>query len=203
MAAGMMGQVDGTFTTEQRDLFASGLVAEIGVSAYAVWSAIKYYADLNTGEAFPGIRALGDKLGIGKSTVQRAIETLEAHKMLRIVKSHSKRRGQTYIARERLSVRVGSRVLCVIVLDYVPARMRGKITRLSHSLETGEHDDEAWADVEIIPGPGFEWDATAGLLRGRVAASELPAAPAQDDATRQLGASILARLAPGLSEKIR
>ena len=41
----MEGQVDSSFTTEQRDLFASGLVAEIGVNAYAVWQAIKFYAD--------------------------------------------------------------------------------------------------------------------------------------------------------------
>ena len=44
------GNIDSSFTTEQRDLFASGIVAEIGVNAYAVWSAIKFYADYNTGQ---------------------------------------------------------------------------------------------------------------------------------------------------------
>ena len=55
--------IDSSFVTEQRDLFASGIVAEIGVNAYAVWSAIKYFADYNTGHAWPGMRKLGEKLG--------------------------------------------------------------------------------------------------------------------------------------------
>lgn len=65
----MEGQIDSSFTTEQRDMFASGMVAEIGVNAYAVWHGIKYYADFETGEAFPGMRALGKKLGISQPTV--------------------------------------------------------------------------------------------------------------------------------------
>ena len=73
----MEGQIDSSFTTEQRDLFASGIVAEIGVNAYAVWSAIKFYADYNTGHAWPGMRTIGEKLGISKDTVQRAIESLQ------------------------------------------------------------------------------------------------------------------------------
>ena len=95
----MEGRIDSSFTTEQRDLFASGIVAEIGVNAYAVWHAIKYYADYNTGKAFPGMRTIAAKLGIGVGSVSRAIESLERARMLRVVQGHSKRRGQTYIAR--------------------------------------------------------------------------------------------------------
>ena len=106
----MEGRIDTSFTTEQRDLFASGLVAEIGVNAYAVWSAIKYFADYNTGHAWPGMRKLGEKLGLSPMTVKRAIDTLEQMKMVRIVAESTKRKGQTYIARERMSVRLGERI---------------------------------------------------------------------------------------------
>ena len=119
------GNIDSSFTTEQRDLFASGIVAEIGVSAYAVWHAIKYYADYNTGHAWPGMRKIGEKVGLSPMTVKRAIDTLEAARMVRIVAASSKRRGQTYIARERMTVGLGKIVLCTIVIDYVPARLRG------------------------------------------------------------------------------
>ena len=173
----MEGQVDSSFTTEQRDLFASGLVAEIGVNAYAVWQAIKFYADFATGEAFPGMRMMGQKLGLSQPTVQRAIKALEAAKMVRITKGHTKRRGQTYIARERMRITLGGQVLCTIVIDYVPNRLRQQINRIEQALITGEKDPEAFAEVEIIPGPGFSWDEECKVLRGRVAASNIPREP--------------------------
>lgn len=191
----MEGRIDSSFTTEQRDLFASGIVAEIGVSAYAVWHAIKYYADYNTGKAFPGMRTVAAKLGIGVGSVSRAIEALEKAKMLRIVQNHTKRRGQTYIARERMSVTVGTTTLCTIVIDYVPERLRGQIKRIGESFKTGEHDPEAFAEVEIIPGEGFIWDEKSKTLKGKVAASALPAPNhAADDYHQQIGREILARI---------
>src|SRR4030042_5590727 len=115
------GQIDCTFITQQRDLFGSGLVAEIGGNAYAVWSAIKYFANYHTGEAFPGMREIGQKVGVSKDTVHRAILVLTEAHLLRIMDNAKyKRKGQTYIARERLVVRLGDRILCVVVIDYVP-----------------------------------------------------------------------------------
>lgn len=191
----MEGRIDSSFTTEQRDLFASGIVAEIGVSAYAVWHAIKYYADYNTGKAFPGMRTIAAKLGIGVGSVSRAIDSLERAKMLRIVQNHTKRRGQTYIARERISVTIGTTTLCTIVIDYVPERLRGQIKRLGESFKTGEHDPEAFAEAEIIPGEGFEWDEKSQTLKGKVAATTLPAANhSADDYHTQIGRQILQRI---------
>ena len=190
------GHIDSSFTTEQRDLFASGIVAEIGVNAYAVWSAIKFYADYNTGHAWPGIRKLGEKLGLSAMTVKRAIDQLEQAKMVRIVAESTKRKGQTYIARERMSIRLGKRVLCTIVIDYVPGTLRGKINRLESALATGEADPEAFAAVEIIPGEGFEWDDNTRTLRGQVAAREIPRAPDPDDYHRKIGEALLQRSLP-------
>jgi DNA-binding transcriptional MocR family regulator len=195
MSNGIQGRVDSSFTTEQRDLFASGIVAEIGVSAYAVWHAIKFYADYNTGKAFPGMRTISAKLGISVGSVSNAIKALEAAKMLRIAQGHTKRRGQTYIARERMSVNIGTTTLCTIVIDYVPERLRGQIKRIGEALRTGEDDPEAFAEVEIIPGPGFEWDPVAKVLRGKLAAASLPPANTDaDDYHKQLGEAFIARI---------
>lgn len=199
----MEGRIDSSFTTEQRDLFASGLVAEIGVNCYAVWQAIKYYADYNTGEAFPGMRTLGAKLGISPATVQRAIKGLVEVKLLRVAKGHNKRRGQTYIARERLRVTLGNTVLCTIIVDYVPNNMRQRLNRIEQSLTTGEKDPEAFAEVEIIPGEGFVWDSKAGVLRGKVAAKEIPQSrDNSDDYHQALGESILQRIAPNMKKRM-
>lgn len=188
------GHIDSSFTTEQRDLFASGLVAEIGVNAYAVWSAIKFFADYNTGHAWPGMRKLGEKLGLSPMTVKRAIDSLEDAHMVRIVASSTKRKGQTYIARERMTVRLGKRVLCTIVLDYVPGTLRQQIKRLESALATGEDDPEAFAEVEIIPGEGFAWDETSRTLRGKVETRDIPRAPDPDDYHRKIGEAILSRM---------
>lgn len=187
----MQGKIDSSFQTEQRDLFASGVVAEIGVNAYAVWSAIKYHADFETGEAWPGMRKLGELVGLSKSAVDRAVDILEDAKMLRVVKSPNRRRGQTYIARERMAVRIGSRILCTIVIDYVPARLRGRIKALEDALGSGG-SLEALADVEIIPGEGFTWDSDSKTLRGRLSASELPLATnPQEDHFNRIGEALL------------
>lgn len=190
----MKGKIDASFQTEQRDMFASGIVAEIGVNAYAVWSAIKYHADFQTGEAWPGMRRLGELVGLSKSAVDRAVDALEAAKLLRVVKSSNKRRGQTYVARERMAVRIGSRVLCTIVIDYVPAKMRGTLDKIEKALE-GKAGSEAFADVEIIPGEGFLWDAKENVLRGRIEAREVPPSD-EDDHFRKIGEAILNRRKP-------
>lgn len=198
------GQIDCTFITQQRDLFGSGLVAEIGANAYAVWSAIKYFANYRTGEAFPGMREIGRKVGVSKDTVHRAIQVLmEAH-LLRIVdNSKYKRKGQTYIARERIVVRLGNQILCVVVIDYVPEKIRKTITRINEALKTGEKDSEAWAEVEIIPGSGFSWDANSKTLKASVELSEIPEGNNERDGSYQrLGEEILTKIAPELAQQI-
>lgn len=191
------GKIDSSFQTEQRDLFTSGIVAEIGVHAYAVWSAIKYHADYNTGEAWPGMRRLGELVGLSKSAVARAIGTLEAAKMLRVTK-RDKGRGQTYVARERMAVRIGNRVICTILMDYIPGRLRGQIAEIERALEDPARAPEAFANVEIVPGEGFVWNEEKKAITGRLNASELPKNQHDPDAEhfRQIGAAMLKKVLP-------
>lgn len=201
----MDGEIDGTFQTLQRDMFTSGLVAEIGVNAFGVWSAIKCYADFSTGQAWPGMREIGGKIGLSKSSVQRAIEILLRAHLLRVVSgSKFRNKGQTYVARERLAVRLGGKIVCYVCVDYVPAHLRRRINRINQSLRTGEHDPDAWAEVEIIPGQGFLWDPVAGTLKSSISASALPASPSaeSDDYHRQLGEEIFSKIAPVAAKKL-
>ena len=167
----MQGRINTSFATYQADLFESGLVAQIGANAFAVWSAIKAHADYQTGISWPSIRRLMELTGLASATVQKCLRTLEDAKLLR---SEVKGRSRYYLARERLDISLGSRVLCTVVVDYVPARMRAQLAKVRDALEAGSKDPEAFAAVEIIPGPGFVWDEKANALRGSVAASELP-----------------------------
>lgn len=201
----MEGEIDSTFQTQQRDMFTSGIVAEIGVNAYAVWSVIKCYADFGTGEAWPGMREIGAKIGLGKSTVQRAVEVLQAAHMLRVVADAKfKRRGQTYIARERLAVRLGGRIMCFVVVDYIPTRLRGQLNRINQALKTGEDDQNAWAEVEIIPGEGFVWDDKSHTLKSSIRAASIPLSPSSESDAyhQQLGEELFARISTNFAARV-
>lgn len=183
------GDIDTTYHTVQRDLFTSGLAAQIGTQAFAVWSVVKLHADFDNGQAWPSIRTLAELTGLGNATVMRAIAVLEkAHMLRKEVQGRAgsgRGRGRvshTYVARERLDVRLGNRVLCTIVMDYLPFQVHKRLKAFKDALngsyptspEEKKKLDELWAQVDILPGPGFEWDPEAKKLSARVHASELP-----------------------------
>jgi hypothetical protein len=172
----MEGRIDTSFQTLQRDLFASGLAADIGPNAFVTWLAIKNHADFENGLAWPGMRRLSVLTGLPLSSVSKAVQRLLAHHLVRVVtpSKGKARRGQTYLACERLDVRLGDRVLCTIVLDYVPAKLRGQVAKIDQALRVGEAAGDVFAGCTILPGPGFAWDQASGSLRARLPARELP-----------------------------
>lgn len=183
----MQGRINTTFGTYQADLFESGLVAQIGPNSFATWAAIKSHADYQTGISWPSIRRLMLLTGLASATVQKCLDTLEASHLLR---SEVKNKRRYYVARERLDVSIGSRVLCTIVVDYVPASMRDTLKRVKEALAGG--DQEVFALVDIIPGEGFAWDDTAKILRASILASEIPT-PENVEQLADVGARIAKR----------
>ena len=192
--------IDSSFITQQRDLFESGLVASIGANAFAVWCALKYHADFSTGRAFPGVRRLAELVGLNKDTVSKCLHTLSEARLLR---STPRGRGKAYVARERLDVRLGSVVVCSIVVDYIPSRIRQKILAVERAIESGAgFDDEAFAEVEIIPGPQFEWDPESKSLKGKLPARELASQqPVTPGAAREEFRQLLDRMRKKLPKK--
>jgi hypothetical protein len=177
-------------------MFESGLAAEIGANCFIVWTAIKTHADYNTGRAYPSIRRLAAITGLADKTVQKAIGTLRAASLLRIIKAGNQRASTRYLARERLDVRLGNRLLCRIVIDYVPAKIRANLHRIQETLKSGERNPEAFTDVEIIPGDGFSWNPNTGTLQAQIPIRELPPARvdgfnAEDFAASALGLKVI------------
>lgn len=196
----MKGQINSTFGTFQADMFESGLAAEVGANPFFIWLAIKAHADFQTGEAWPSIRRLAEITGLSAMTVQKAITTLETARLLRIKKRGNQKVSTRYIARERLDIKLGTQLICSIVVDYIPSQTRKKLERVKSSLKTGEHDPEAFAQVEIIPGEGFIWDATTGTLKNQIHASKLPTAEPTIDLSEFAG-SILGLKVAGFKAK--
>lgn len=176
----MQGHIDTSYLTLQRDFFESGLAAQIGANAFVVWNAIKIHADYATGTCFPGVRRLMQLTGLANATVQKALATLMEAKLVRVVHDRGRGKRRDIIARERLDIRLGDRVICTIVIDYVPNRLKNQLRRIANALQVGEKDDEAFADVEIIPGRGFVWDSVAGSLRASIQVHEIPVIPDTD-----------------------
>jgi hypothetical protein len=172
----MEGRIDTSFQTVQRDLFASGMAARIGMNAFGVWLAIKSHADYNTGEAWPGMRRLAELTGLSLGAVSNSVRVLVDVHLLRVVAQAKgkARRGNTYVARERMDVRLGERVLCTIVLDYVPSTLRLKLSAIDQALTVGEANPEVFADCEILPGDGFKWDSDSGALKASISARDIP-----------------------------
>ena len=199
----MDGKIDSTFGTFQRDMFESGLVAELGANCFVLWIAIKTHADFNTGIAWPSIRRLAAITGLADKTVQKAIKELEAASLLRIVKSGNQRASNRYIARERLDVRLGSRLLCRIVIDYVPEAIKSQLHKISETLKTGERNPDAFSEVEIIPGDGFVWNPETGTLKGAISIKEIPAKELTSIDAERFAASALGLKMAGIQKKAK
>ena len=199
----MDGKIDSTFGTFQRDMFESGLVAELGANCFVIWIAIKTHADFNTGVAWPSIRRLAAITGLADKTVQKAIKELEAASLLRIIKSGNQRASNRYLARERLDVRLGNRLLCRIVIDYVPQAIKQQLHGIAETLKTGERNPQAFADVEIIPGDGFVWDSVTGTLKGSISIKEMPSKPVDTIDAERFAASALGLKMAGIQKKAK
>lgn len=169
--------LDTTYYTHQRGVFSSGLAAQIKGDGFLVWSAIKSFADFETGESWPSIRTIMRDTGLSSETVQKAIDRLEELHLLRI-KRGTPPKPNTYVPRERMDVRIGNRVLCTIVIDYVPLSMRERLAKIKASAKSGDFSsDDVWADVDLIPGQGMIYDQTTGLFKTRMMADEVTAQP--------------------------
>lgn len=199
----MDGKIDSTFGTFQRDMFESGLAAEIGANGFIIWVAIKTHADFNTGVAWPSIRRLAAITGLSDKTVQKVIKELEQANLLRIVQSGNQRTSTRYIARERLDVRLGNRLLCRIVIDYVPQAIRQQLHKISETLKTGERNPEAFSQVEIIPGEGFTWNPTKGTLQGAISVKEMPVKELASIDAERFAASALGLKMAGIQKKAK
>lgn len=167
----IQGSIDTTFITAQRDMFTSGLAAEIGIAAFAVWHGIKWHSDFNTGESYPGIRRIAEITGTAPSTVQIAIKVLVEKHLLRIRKVGQK---NVYVARERIDVRVGNRVISTIVVDFVPDKMRERLAQLKSATNSDLANEDVWAQVDLLPGPGMVLDKKKGTFSGSMRADEVP-----------------------------
>jgi hypothetical protein len=121
----------------------SGDVAKLGPYATTVYLVIKTYANYSTGTAFPGIDLIGEKSGISKSQVIRALSALEESGY---IGKKQVGRKNVYTLRERIEVKgPDGRPEAVATWDYVPQLVTDAQAELKNFLLTG-----GTADAKII-----------------------------------------------------
>ena len=109
--------------------------------------------------------------GCADKTVQAAIKTLVAAHLLRVSK---KGQRNIYVARERMDVRVGDRVICTVVIDFVPNEMREKLAKLKAAGKGIDAAQDVWAQVDLIPAAGMKLDPARGTFTSVMRVDEVP-----------------------------
>lgn len=92
------------------------------------------------------------------------------------------RKTNHYISRERMDIRVGSKVVCTVIVDYIPAQMRDRLARLKGAASGDISKEDVWAQVELIPGPEMKLDASTKTFKTAVRVDEMPAQTNNTDA---------------------
>ena len=92
-----------------------------------------------------------------------------------------------------MDVRIGDRVICTVVVDFVPATMRDKLAKLKGAAAGEIASADVWAEVELIPGPGLKLDASSGTFKATMRADEIPEQLSQAEAASMLSSAADAR----------
>jgi hypothetical protein len=113
--------------------------------------------------------------------------------MLRVLAKGNRSRGNTYIARERIDIRLGDRVICTIAIDYVPLSIRKDLEAIETAV-SGKTNPAAFAKCDIFPGEGFVWNPETGVLTADIPAAEVPVQELMSYQQPALGSDVLLKV---------
>ena len=131
-----------------RSMVESGDVAKLGPYATTVYLVIKTYANYSTGTAFPGIDLIGEKSGISKSQVIRALSALEESGY---IGKKQVGRKNVYTLRERIEVKgPDGRPEAVATWDYVPQLVTDAQAELKNFLLSGKTAEAKIIHIEHL-----------------------------------------------------
>lgn len=136
-----------------RPRLVKGLIAEIGETAWAVYTIIKAHADHVTGRAFPSQERIGSMVGKTPETIGKATKVLEEHGLLRREK---RGRHTEYVILESAPIaeRKSGAVQGSADWQYVPKDFANQLGALKQFIQEG-----------IPPGRGITLNLTVNLIQ--------------------------------------
>jgi predicted transcriptional regulator len=95
-------KVEAFFRVEHGLIKDDGVIAKVGVNAFAVYMVLLSYVNGESGLSYPGYKGIKEKTGMGQGTISKALETLEKHGLIE-KKSKGTKQGDnsTYVVHSR------------------------------------------------------------------------------------------------------
>jgi DNA-binding transcriptional ArsR family regulator len=119
-----------------KDMIDSGEITKMGTQAFAVYAVIKRYSHHTSGEAFPSIELIAEKVGIVPRQVMRELKTLEE---MGYLTKHKVGRRNNYVLREKVTIRdTAGEAYAVASWDYVPQGVTEAVKDLKNVLVAGD-----------------------------------------------------------------
>lgn len=119
-----------------KDMIDSGEITKMGTQAFAVYAVIKRFSHHQSGEAFPSIELIAEKVGIVPRQVMRELKTLED--MGYLTKEKVGRRNN-YTLREKVTIRdTAGEAYAVASWDYAPSGVSAAVADIRNVLLQGD-----------------------------------------------------------------
>jgi DNA-binding transcriptional regulator YhcF (GntR family) len=141
-------QADVSFFTVWRAMFLQGTVADIGVSAWAVWCCIKEHCDFQSGMSFPSQADIAKQTGLSKRQVQKSLKVLEEHGL---IEKDKEWKHNVYQLREKVVVEdKNGAAKAIISWTYLPTALNSVRQEIHNFLMTGDYKDAKIISIEKL-----------------------------------------------------
>ena len=115
-------------------MIAEGMIADIGVYSFAVYTAIKSHINYTTGDAFPSIELIAKLTGM---TDRQAIKSLAVLEQKGLVTKERHGRKNHYKLNELFNIQKGDDVIGSATVEYKPNTIQETIQELKTALAEG------------------------------------------------------------------
>ncbi|MEA4848384.1 MAG: helix-turn-helix domain-containing protein [Clostridiaceae bacterium] len=131
-----------------RAMVDNGDVGRMGPHAVTTYLVIKAFTNWNTGKSWPDIETIMEKTCFSKSTVLRALKTLEDNGY---VSREKLGRRNAYTLREKVTVADNAgRPAAVAMWDYIPSTVQAAQAELKNFVMTGEATDYKVIKIDTL-----------------------------------------------------
>ena len=131
-----------------KDMIDSGDIVRMGTQAFAVYAVIKRHSAHTSGEAFPSIELISEKVGIVPRQVIRELKKLEDLGYLTKTKVG---RRNNYVLREKITIyNLEGEPSAVATWDYVPQGIKDATADLRDVLLSGEFGKAKIVHIEHL-----------------------------------------------------
>lgn len=132
-----------------REQVQSGEIARVGVTAWAVYCAVKSHTGLETGDAFPSTARLAELVGVSHDTVFRALKKLVEAGLVSADKQRGK--GSTYSVTEKIPMEdEKGEPWATAERKYVPLQFTNFVAELQRLAATGNLPTDKGITINLV-----------------------------------------------------